>query len=290
MRQEDRRTGVIARKLGMTRIFADDGVHVPCTVLQLDGVQVVSHKTADRDGYVALQLGAGEAKAKRTPKALRGHFAKANVAPKRKLVEFRVAEDALIEVGAELTADHFVPGQKVDVAGISIGKGFAGAMKRHNFGGLRASHGVSISHRSHGSTGQCQDPGKVFKGKKMAGHMGATRVTTQNIEVVRVDADRGLILVKGAVPGSAGGWVELRDAIKGYGDMELPLPGKFRTLDEMNAPAAEAAPAVENDAAPAEAEAAATDTAVHCTGTVASRLLSIRHSCGSVLFDKPSCR
>ncbi len=261
MRQEDRRTGVIARKLGMTRIFADDGVHVPCTVLQLDGVQVVSHKTADRDGYVALQLGAGEAKAKRTPKALRGHFAKANVAPKRKLVEFRVAEDALIEVGAELTADHFVPGQKVDVAGISIGKGFAGAMKRHNFGGLRASHGVSISHRSHGSTGQCQDPGKVFKGKKMAGHMGATRVTTQNIEVVRVDADRGLILVKGAVPGSAGGWVELRDAVKGYGDMELPLPGKFRTLDEMNAPAAEAAPAVENDAAPAEAEAAATDAA-----------------------------
>ena len=261
MRQEDRRTGVIARKLGMTRIFADDGMHVPCTVLQLDGVQVVSHKTADRDGYVALQLGAGEAKAKRTPKALRGHFAKANVAPKRKLVEFRVAEDALIEVGAELTADHFVPGQKVDVAGISIGKGFAGAMKRHNFGGLRASHGVSISHRSHGSTGQCQDPGKVFKGKKMAGHMGATRVTTQNIEVVRVDADRGLILVKGAVPGSAGGWVELRDAVKGYGDMELPLPGKFRTLDEMNAPAAEAAPAVENDAAPAEAEAAATDTA-----------------------------
>ena len=261
MRQEDRRTGVIARKLGMTRIFADDGMHVPCTVLQLDRVQVVSHKTADRDGYVALQLGAGEAKAKRTPKALRGHFAKANVAPKRKLVEFRVAEDALIEVGAELTADHFVPGQKVDVAGISIGKGFAGAMKRHNFGGLRASHGVSISHRSHGSTGQCQDPGKVFKGKKMAGHMGATRVTTQNIEVVRVDADRGLILVKGAVPGSAGGWVELRDAVKGYGDMELPLPGKFRTLDEMNAPAAEAAPAVENDAAPAEAEAAATDTA-----------------------------
>jgi len=261
MRQEDRRTGVIARKLGMTRIFADDGVHVPCTVLQLDGVQVVSHKTADRDGYVALQLGAGEAKAKRTPKALRGHFAKANVAPKRKLVEFRVDEDALIEVGAELTADHFVPGQKVDVAGISIGKGFAGAMKRHNFGGLRASHGVSISHRSHGSTGQCQDPGKVFKGKKMAGHMGATRVTTQNIEVVRVDADRGLILVKGAVPGSAGGWVELRDAIKGYGDMELPLPGKFRTLDEVNAPAAEAAPAVENDAAPAEAEAAATGTA-----------------------------
>jgi large subunit ribosomal protein L3 len=261
MRQEDRRTGVIARKLGMTRIFADDGAHVPCTVLQLDGVQVVSHKTAERDGYVALQLGAGEAKAKRTPKALRGHFAKAKVAPKRKLVEFRVPEDALIEVGAELTADHFVPGQKVDVAGISIGKGFAGAMKRHNFGGLRATHGVSISHRSHGSTGQCQDPGKVFKGKKMAGHMGAARVTTQNIEVVRVDVERGIVFVKGAVPGSAGGWVELRDAIKGHGDAELPLPGKFRTLDEQNAPAAEAAPAAGNDAAPAEADAAATDAA-----------------------------
>jgi len=208
-----------------------------------------------------LQLGAGEAKAKRTPKALRGHFAKAKVAPKRKLVEFRVPEDALIEIGAELTADHFVPGQKVDVAGISIGKGFAGAMKRHNFGGLRASHGVSISHRSHGSTGQCQDPGKVFKGKKMAGHMGAARVTTQNIEVVRVDVDRGIVLVKGAVPGSAGGWVELRDAIKGHGDADLPLPGKFRTLDDMNAPAAEAAPATESDAAPAEADAPATDAA-----------------------------
>ena len=255
MRQEDRRTGVIARKLGMTRIFAEDGVHVPCTVLHLDGVQVVAHKTADRDGYVAMQLGAGEAKAKRTSKALRGHFAKARVAPKRKLVEFRVSEDALIEVGAELTADHFVPGQKVDVAGISIGKGFAGAMKRHNFGGLRASHGVSISHRSHGSTGQCQDPGKVFKGKKMAGHMGATRVTTQNIEVVRVDAERGLVLVKGAVPGSAGGWVELRDAIKGYGDADLPLPGKFRTLDELNAPAAK------ETAAPAEAEPQAPEAA-----------------------------
>jgi large subunit ribosomal protein L3 len=261
MRQEDRRTGVIARKLGMTRVFAEDGAHVPCTVLQLDSVQVVSHKTADRDGYVAMQLGAGEAKAKRTSKAMRGHFAKASVAPKRKLVEFRVPESNLIEVGAELTADHFVPGQKIDAAGISIGKGFAGAMKRHNFGGLRASHGVSISHRSHGSTGQCQDPGKVFKGKKMAGHMGAVRVTTQNIEVVRVDAERGLILVKGAVPGSAGGWVELRDAVKGHGDAELPLPGKFRTLDEINAPAAEAAPVVENDAAPAEAEAAATDAA-----------------------------
>ena len=242
MRQEDRRTGVIARKLGMTRIFADDGAHVPCTVLQLDGVQVVSHKTADRDGYVALQLGAGEAKAKRTPKALRGHFAKAKVAPKRKLVEFRVPEDALIEVGAELTADHFVPGQKVDVAGISIGKGFAGAMKRHNFGGLRATHGVSISHRSHGSTGQCQDPGKVFKGKKMAGHMGSVRVTTQNVEVVSTDAERGLILVRGAVPGSKGAWILVRDAVKAPLPESAPKPAAIRAA---NNDAAAAQPATE---------------------------------------------
>jgi len=237
----------------MTRVFADDGAHVPCTVLHMDNCQVVSHKTDDVDGYTALQLGVGDAKAKRTPKAMRGHFAKAKVAPKRKLVEFRVMEDAMIEVGAQLTADHFVPGQKVDAAGISIGKGFAGAMKRHNFGGLRATHGVSISHRSHGSTGQCQDPGKVFKGKKMAGHMGATRVTTQNLEVVRVDVDRGLVLIKGAIPGSAGGWVELRDAVKGYGKADLPLPGKFRTLDEMNAPVTEEAPAVKAEAPSADA-------------------------------------
>jgi large subunit ribosomal protein L3 len=247
MRQENRRTGVIAKKLGMTRVFAEDGAHVPCTVLHLDNCQVIAHKTAETDGYSALQLGSGEAKAKRTSKAMRGHFAKANVAPKRKLVEFRVADDKLVEVGAELMADHFVPGQKVDVAGISIGKGFAGAMKRHGFGGLRATHGVSISHRSHGSTGQCQDPGKVFKGKKMAGHMGSVRVTTQNIEVVRVDPDRGLVLVKGAVPGSAGGWVELRDAVKGHGDADLPSPAKFRTLGEMNAPTAEAAPAADGE-------------------------------------------
>ena len=261
MRQEDRRTGVIARKLGMTRIFADDGVHVPCTVLQLDGVQVVSHKTADRDGYVALQLGAGEAKAKRTPKALRGHFAKANVAPKRKLVEFRVAEDALIEVGAELTADHFVPGQKVDVAGISIGKGFAGAMKRHNFGGLRASHGVSISHRSHGSTGQCQDPGKVFKGKKMAGQMGDVRVTAQNLTVVKTDIERGLVMVKGAVPGAKGGWVLLRDAVKRPLPAEVPLPaalfeGAQSEEAEAEEPLAEEAEAIET------AEAGEAETAV----------------------------
>jgi large subunit ribosomal protein L3 len=243
MHQDDRRTGVVARKLGMTRIFAEDGSHVPCTVLHMDNCQVVAQKTVDTDGYSALQIGVGDAKAKRTPKAMRGHFAKANVAPKRKLVEFRVTEDSFIEVGAQLTADHFVPGQKVDASGISIGKGFAGAMKRHNFGGLRATHGVSISHRSHGSTGQCQDPGKVFKGKKMAGHMGATRVTTQNLEIARVDVDRGLVLVKGAIPGSAGGWVELRDAVKGIEGVDVPMPGKFRTLAELNAPAAAEAPA-----------------------------------------------
>lgn len=251
------RTGVIAKKLGMTRVFSDEGAHVPVTVLHLDNCQVVSHKTADRDGYTALQLGAGEAKAKRTNKAQRGHFAKANVAPKRKLVEFRVNDDAMIEVGAELTADHFVPGQKVDVAGISIGKGFAGAMKRHNFGGLRASHGVSISHRSHGSTGQCQDPGKVFKGKKMAGHMGAERVTTQNLEVVATDADRGLILVRGAVPGSKSGWVMVRDAVKRSLPEDVPFPGAFKLAANPNA-ASEEAPADE-PAVEAAADAGATE-------------------------------
>ena len=255
------RTGLIAQKLGMTRVFQEDGRHLPVTVLKVDNVHVVAQRTTEKEGYTAVQLSWGKAKPKNMSKALRGHYAKAKVEPGKRLREFRVSEGNLVDVGAELSAAHFVSGQMVDVTGTSVGKGFAGGMKRHGFGGLRASHGVSISHRSHGSTGHCQDPGRVFKGKKMAGHMGATRVTTQNIEVVRVDADRGLILVKGAVPGSAGGWVELRDAIKGYGDMELPLPGKFRTLDEMNAPAAEAAPAVENDAAPAEAEAAATDTA-----------------------------
>ena len=208
------RSGVIAKKLGMTRLFLEDGKQVPVTVLQLDGLQVVAQRTADKDGYTAVQLGAGSAKAKRTTAAMRGHFAKANVAPKRKVAEFRVTADNLIEVGEEITADHYFAGQFVDIAGTSIGKGFAGAMKRHNFGGLRASHGVSISHRSHGSTGQCQDPGKVFKGKKMAGHLGAVRVTTQNLEVVRTDSERGLIMVKGAVPGSAGGWVTVKDAVK----------------------------------------------------------------------------
>ena len=253
-----RRTGVLAKKVGMTRVFTEDGNHVPVTVLHMDGVQVVAQRIADRDGYTALQLGAGAAKAKRTTSAMRGHFAKAKVEPKRKLAEFRVSEDGLIEAGAQITADHFVAGQKVDVAGVSIGKGFAGAMKRWNFAGLRASHGVSISHRAHGSTGQCQDPGKVFKGKKMAGHLGQERVTVQNLEVVRVDAERGLILVKGGVPGADDGWVELRDAVKGVDADDLPFPGKFKTLDELNAPAAQAAPQADA-ASDAEAVAAETD-------------------------------
>jgi len=221
------RTGLLARKVGMTRIFTEDGNHVPVTVLHLDGLEVVARRTHETDGYSAVQLGAGKAKAKRTSKAMRGHFAKASVEPKRRLVEFRVPEDALLEPGVALSAGHFVVGQKVDVSGISIGKGFAGSMKRWNFGGLRASHGVSISHRSHGSTGQCQDPGKVFKGKKMAGHLGAERVTVQNLEVVRVDADRGLILIKGAVPGSKESWVEIRDAVKGAGADDLPYPARL---------------------------------------------------------------
>lgn len=232
------RSGVIAKKLGMTRLFLEDGKQVPVTVLQLDNLQVVAQRTADKDGYTAVQLGAGSAKAKRTPAAMRGHFAKANVEPKRKVAEFRVSADNLIDVGAEITADHYLAGQFVDIAGVSIGKGFAGAMKRHNFGGLRASHGVSVSHRSHGSTGQCQDPGKVFKGKKMAGHLGAVRVTTQNLQVVRTDADRGLIMVKGAVPGSKGGWVTVKDAVKKPAHADAPRPAAIRTAA---APAAEVA-------------------------------------------------
>jgi large subunit ribosomal protein L3 len=231
------RSGVIAKKLGMTRLFLEDGKQVPVTVLQLDNLQVVAQRTADRDGYTAVQLGAGTAKAKRTSAGMRGHFARANVEPKRKLAEFRVSPDNLIEVGAEITANHYLAGQYVDIAGTSIGKGFAGAMKRHNFGGLRASHGVSISHRSHGSTGQCQDPGKVFRGKKMAGHLGSVRVTTQNLEVVRTDADRGLIMVKGAVPGSKGGWVTIKDAVKKSVPADVPLPAAVRTA---TAPAVEA--------------------------------------------------
>ena len=224
------RTGVIARKLGMTRIFTENGTHVPVTVLQMDGCQVVAQRTEDKDGYTALQLGVGAAKAKRTSKQMRGHFAKAKVQPKAKLAEFRVPADALIEVGQEITADHFLEGQHVDVTGTSIGKGFAGAMKRHNFGGMRASHGVSISHRAHGSTGQCQDPGKVFKNKKMAGHMGDERVTTLNLPVARTDVERGLLFIRGAVPGSEGGWVFVRDAVKKTMPENLPMPGAHRTL------------------------------------------------------------
>lgn len=208
------RSGVIAKKVGMTRVFMEDGKQVPVTVLQLDKVEVVANRTIEKDGYSAVQLGAGTAKVKRTSKAMRGHFAVAKVEPKRKIAEFRVASENLINVGEEITANHYSAGQYVDISGTSIGKGFAGAMKRHNFKGLRATHGVSISHRSHGSTGQCQDPGKVFKGKKMAGHMGAARVTTQNLQVVKTDAELGIIMIKGAVPGSKGGWVTIKDAVK----------------------------------------------------------------------------
>ena len=252
------RSGVIAKKLGMTRLFLEDGKQIPVTVLQLDNLQVVAQRTADKDGYTAVQLGAGAAKAKRTTAAMRGHFAKANVEPKRKIAEFRVSPDCLIGVGEEITADHYFEGQYVDVAGTSIGKGFAGAMKRHNFGGLRASHGVSISHRSHGSTGQCQDPGKVFKGKKMAGHLGAVRVTTQNLQVMRTDSDRGLIMVKGAVPGSKGGWVTVKDAVKKPVPANVILPAALRSAAEAARKAAEeaAAAAAAEEAARAEALAA----------------------------------
>ena len=232
------RSGVIAKKLGMTRLFLEDGRQVPVTVLQLDNLQVVAQRTAERDGYSAVQLGAGTAKAKNVTAPMRGHFAAANFAPKRKIAEFRVSADNMIGVGEEITADHYAEGQFVDVAGTSIGKGFAGVMKRHNFGGLRASHGVSVSHRSHGSTGQCQDPGKVFKGKKMAGHMGAVRVTTQNLQVVRTDADRGLIMIKGAVPGTKGGWVTIKDAVKKPAPDNVPLPAGLKSAKA--APAAEA--------------------------------------------------
>lgn len=236
------RSGVIAQKLGMSRLFTEDGQHIPVTVLKLDNCQVVAHKTADKDGYTALQVGAGAIRLKNVNKAERGHFAKANVEPKRKLAEFRVSPENLIEIGAEITAEHFVAGQYVDATGTSIGKGYAGGMKRWNFGGLRATHGVSVSHRSIGSTGQRQDPGKTFKGKKMPGHLGAETVTTQNLEVVKTDADRGLIMVRGSIPGSKGGWVHLRDAVKRKLPDSAPFPGAIR---KPSAPAA---------AAPAQAE------------------------------------
>ena len=235
------RSGVIAQKVGMTRIFTDAGEHIPVTVLKLDNCQVVGQRTEDKHGYTAVQLGAGTAKVKNVTRAERGHFAAAKVEPKRKLMEFRVSPDNLIDVGEEIVASHYVEGQYVDVSGMTIGKGFAGGMKRHGFGGLRASHGVSISHRSHGSTGQCQDPGKVFKGKKMAGHMGAVKATTQNLKVVGTDPARGLILIRGAVPGSKGGWVTVTDAVK------KPLPEGVATPAALRSASATSAPAVEDN-------------------------------------------
>src|ERR1700719_730595 len=248
------RTGLIARKLGMTRVFTDEGTHVPVTVLKVDHCQVVTVRTEDRDGYIAVQLGVGTAKVKNVSQPQRAHFAKAKVEPKARLAEFRVSEDALVDVGAEITAAHFVAGQYVDVTGTSIGKGFAGGMKRHNFHGLRATHGVSVSHRSLGSTGQRQDPGKTFKNKKMAGHMGAERVTTLNLEVVLTDVERGVLMVRGAVPGSEGGWVLVRDAVKRKAPAGLPFPAALRGEESE---AAEEDVAAATELATPEAEASA---------------------------------
>jgi len=231
------RSGLIAQKVGMTRIFTDAGEHVPVTVLKVEKCQVVAQRTEDKNGYTALQLGVGTRKPKHVSNSERQRFAKVQIEPKRKLAEFRVSADNLIEVGAEITADHFVPGQLVDVTGTSQGKGFQGPMKRWNFGGLRATHGVSVVHRSHGSTGQRQDPGKVFKGKKMAGQLGDERVTTQNLVVVKTDVERGLLMIRGAVPGSKGGWVLVRDAIKKAPHKDAPKPGAVRKAAAAAAPA-----------------------------------------------------
>src|SRR6187399_2461326 len=239
------RSGVIAQKLGMTRIFTEAGEHIPVTVLKLENVQVLAHRTDEKNGYTALQLGAGTRKASRVTRAERGNFAVSQVEPKRKLAEFRVSPDNVIEVGAEITADHFIKGQHVDVTATNQGKGFQGAMKRWNFGGLRATHGVSVSHRSIGSTGGRQDPGKTWKNKKMPGHMGVDRITTLNLRVVQLDVERGLILVEGAVPGSKGGWISVRDAVKKPLPKEAPKPGKFKVAD-----------GAEQAAAPAEQEGA----------------------------------
>ena len=239
--------------MGMTRLFMEDGRQVPVTVLQLDSLQVVAQRTVEKDGYTAVQLGAGTAKVKRVSKAMRGHFAAASVEPKRKVTEFRVAPENMIAVGEEIIAAHYFEGQFVDVSGTSIGKGFAGVMKRHNFGGLRATHGVSVSHRSHGSVGMCQDPGRIFKGKKMAGHMGTTRITTQNLQVVRTDIDRGLIMVRGAVPGNKGGWVTVKDAVKKPIPQNVIYPAALRSHADEAKKLAEAAAA---EAHAAEAAAA----------------------------------
>jgi len=244
------RTGVIAKKMGMTRIFRDDGRHVPVTVLALENNQVIAVKTDETDGYTAVQLGAGAKKAKNTTKPERGHFGKAEVEPKAKVAEFRVAADAVLEPGATISADHFIPGQMVDVTGITQGKGFAGVMKRWNFDGLRATHGVSVSHRSHGSTGQRQDPGKVFKGKKMAGHMGAKQRTQQNLEIVSTDVERGLIFVMGSVPGSKGGWLLIKDAVKVARNADAPYPAALKVAANTNVVTADVvdpAPAVADE-------------------------------------------
>ncbi len=232
------RTGLIARKLGMSRLFGEEGAHVRVTVLKVDKCEVVAVRTAERDGYTAVQLGVGTRKAKNLSKAVRGHFAKAKVEPKRKLAEFRVSTDALLDVGAELVANHFVAGQFVDVTGTTIGKGFAGSMKRWNFGGLRATHGVSVSHRSHGSTGNRQDPGRTFPNKKMAGHLGVERVTTLNLKVVATDSDKGLIMIRGAVPGHEGSYVLVRDAVKRKLPKDVPFPAALRATAAAGAPAA----------------------------------------------------
>lgn len=240
------RTGLIARKVGMTRVFDEGGAHVPVTVLHVDNVQVVGQRTQDKDGYTAVQLGIGTIKVKNLSKPQRGHFAKAKVEPKRKLVEFRVSPENMLDVGAELSAAHFIAGQRVDITGTSIGKGFAGVIKRHGFRGLRATHGVSISHRSHGSTGNRQDPGRVFKGKKMAGHLGDRRVTTSNLKIVATDPERGLILIEGSVPGAEGGFVLIKDAAKRPRPKEAPLPAALKTKLAAEAGPAAEAPAAEN--------------------------------------------
>ncbi len=258
------RSGVIAKKVGMTRLFMEDGRQIPVTVLQLENLQVVAQRTVEKDGYTAVQLGAGAAKVKRVSKAMRGHFSAASVEPKRKVAEFRVAPENMIPVGEEIIAAHYFEGQFVDVSGTSIGKGFAGVMKRHNFGGLRASHGVSVSHRSHGSVGQCQDPGRIFKGKKMAGHMGSARVTTQNLQVVKTDIDRGLILVKGAVPGNKGGWVTIKDAVKKAVPENVIYPAALKSAAAAARQAADeaAAQAAAEEAAAAKAAAEAEQAAL----------------------------
>jgi large subunit ribosomal protein L3 len=259
------RTGLIAQKVGMSRLFQDGGGHVPVTVLKVDACQVVAQRTVEKDGYAAVQLGVENAKVKNVTKPMRGHFARAKVEPKRRLAEFRISDEGMVNVGAELSVDHFVAGQYVDVTGTSIGKGFAGGIKRHGFSGLRASHGVSVSHRSLGSTGQCQDPGKVFKGKKMAGHMGDRQVTVQNLEVVLTDTDRGLIMIKGAIPGSKGNYVLIRDAVKKPQPDNLPFPAGMRQMPpSADAPAADEPPVEEvaiDEAAGEENASSAEETA-----------------------------